>query len=174
MCLDPDSDVMPSLIAVSSYHLFWLQYITGCYQIMLSIPHYWSWFFELGLKQCSCFVWFGPRSLSHMTARDELGVGRKALGLPQALFAECAGIAAKLRLLFCGSLPKPALCCVQPTCGRRQGWECTAPCMAASPLGLRQETRQQVRVPKIWVREKQPGQAGCQLTDLPRRTNRSK
>lgn len=71
MCLDPDSDVMPSLISVSSYHLFWLQYITGGYQIMLSIPHYWSWFFELGLKQCSCFVWFGPRWADVSGSGDE-------------------------------------------------------------------------------------------------------
>ena len=44
-----------------------------------------------------------------------LGEGMEMLGLPCALLAERAGTAAKLGLLFCGSLPKPAVYHAQPT-----------------------------------------------------------
>lgn len=78
------------------------------------------------------------------------------LGLPRALLADRVGTAAEVGLLFCGSQPKPAACCAQPTCVRGQGWEHMAPCMATSPLRLRQEQCQQVGAPKTWAREKQP------------------
>jgi len=100
-----------------------------------------------------------------------LGEGMETLVLPRALLAERAGTAAKLGLLFRGSLLKPAVCCAQPMCARGQGWEHTAPSMAASLIRLRQEQCQQVAVRKVWVRGKQPVRAGCQRTDLPRRTN---
>lgn len=66
-----------------------------------------------------------------MTAGDDLiylGEGMETLGLLRALFDGHAGTVAKLGLLFCGSLLKPAVCHAQPTCARGQGWEPMAPC----------------------------------------------
>lgn len=129
------------------------------------------------MKQCSHFAGFGPRSLSLVTAGDDLmhlGEGMEMLGLPSAPLAERAGTAAKQELLFCGSLTELAVCCAQLMCARGQGRDHSAPCTGTNLLRLRWEQCQQVEMPKIWSRGKQPVRAGCQLTDLPRRTNRSK
>lgn len=85
-----------------------------------------------------------------------LGEEMEVLGWPRAWVDECAGTAAFLWA-----------CRAQPTCVRGQGWEHMAPCTDAV-----QHQCQEFGAPNIWVRGRQPVQAGYQLTDLPRRTNR--
>lgn len=124
--------MMPSVIPALSCDPYWLRYVAGCHRITVNTPpQSWSQFVRVGLKPCSHVSGFGPGSLSHMTAGDDLiylGEGMETLGLLHALFDGHAGTVAKLGLLFCGSLLKPAVCHAQPTCARGQGWEHMAPC----------------------------------------------
>lgn len=100
------------------------------------VPQSWSQFFQTRFfkKQFTHFSGLGAWPLSHVAVRGDLGEEMEALGWPCALVGE----------LFCG--PAALSPCV---------WEHVAACTDAV-----QHQCQEFGAPKIWVRGRQPVQAG--------------